>query len=97
MVRFSALAFAKMLKDEGVKKDINIAESHILPWGCRLVEPGTVQIMVWAVKLLLATLPAKRIDKVLPAVREMYPVVPAENVLATSLNNLNPVVHPVVT
>ena len=28
---FSALAFAKMLKDEGVKKDINIAESHTLP------------------------------------------------------------------
>ncbi|RLB00814.1 MAG: hypothetical protein DRG55_06020 [Deltaproteobacteria bacterium] len=53
--------------------------------------------MVWAVKLLLATLPAKRIDKVLPAVREMYPVVPAENVLGTSLNNLNPIVHPVVT
>ena len=53
--------------------------------------------MVLAVKLLLATLPAKRIDKVLPAVREMYPVVPAENVLATSLNNLNPIVHPVVT
>jgi opine dehydrogenase len=92
---FSALLFTNILKEKGIKKDITLAEGHTLPWGCRLVVPGTVQIMVWAVKLLLATLPAKNIDRVINDVSKMYPVVAGENVLATTLNNLNPIVHPV--
>jgi opine dehydrogenase len=94
---FSALAFAKLLKEEGINKDITLAEAHTLPWGCRLVAPGTAQIMVWAVKLLVASLPAKNIERVIKDVKEMYPVVAGENVLATTLNNLNPIVHPVGT
>jgi len=94
---FSALTFAKLLREKGIKKDITLAEAHTLPWGCRLVEPGTTQIMVWAVKLLLSTLPAKNIERVIKDVKEMYPVVAGENVLATSLNNLNPIVHPIGT
>ncbi|MBA7706820.1 Opine dehydrogenase [subsurface metagenome] len=94
---FSALSFASMLKEKGVEKEITLAETHTLPWGCRLVAPATVQIMVWAVKLLLATLPAKNIDRVIDDVRKMYPVVAGENVLAASLNNLNPIVHPIGT
>lgn len=94
---FSALLFASMLKEKGIDKDITLAEAHTLPWGCRLVAPGTAQIMVWAVKLLLATLPAKNIERVIKDVKEMYPVVAGENVLATTLNNLNPIVHPVGT
>ena len=94
---FSALLFANMLKEKGVKKDITLAEAHTLPWGCRLVEPGTVQIMVWAVTLLLATLPARDTERVMGDVEKMYPVVPGKNVLATTLNNLNPIVHPVGT
>jgi len=92
---FSALLFANLLKEKGIKKDITLAEGHTLPWGCRLVAPGTVQIMVWVIRLLLATLPAKNIDRVMDDVKKMYPVVAGENVLATSLNNLNPIVHPV--
>lgn len=94
---FSALAFAAILRDKGINKNITMAEVHTLPWGCRLVEPGTVQIMVWAVKMLFATLPAGNIHKVIEDVKDMYPVVPAENVLATTLNNLNPIVHPIGT
>jgi opine dehydrogenase len=94
---FSALQFGSLLKEQGIKKDITLAEAHTLPWGCRLVEPGTVQIMVWAVRLMLAALPAKCTEKVVKEVEPMYPVVKGENVLATTLNNLNPIVHPVGT
>ncbi|UCH07033.1 MAG: NAD/NADP octopine/nopaline dehydrogenase family protein [Deltaproteobacteria bacterium] len=94
---FSALQFAALLKEQGIKKDITLAEAHTLPWGCRLVEPGTAQIMVWAVKLMLATLPARHTERVIKEVQPMYPVVKGENVLATTLNNLNPIVHPVGT
>ncbi len=94
---FSALVLAQMLKEKGIKKDITLAETNTLPWGCRLVVPGTVRIAVEATKLLLATLPAKNVDRVIKDVKNMYPVVAGENVLATSLNNLNPVVHPIGT
>jgi len=94
---FSALLFASMLKEKGIKKDITLAEAHTLPWGCRLAGPGTAQIMVWVIRLLLATLPAKNIDRIIEDVKKMYPVVAGDNVLATSLNNLNPIVHPVGT
>ena len=94
---FSALSFAAILKERGIKKEVTLAEVHTLPWGCRLVAPATVQIMVWVSRLLLATLPAKNIDRVIGDVKNMYPVIAAENVMATSLNNLNPIVHPVGT
>jgi len=92
---FSSLLFAKMQKKKGINKDITLAEAHTLPWGCRLLAPGTARIAVWAVRLLLATLPARKIDDVIGDIKKMYPVVATENVLATSLNNLNPIVHPV--
>jgi opine dehydrogenase len=94
---FSALIFARILKEMGVKKTVTLAEGHTLPWGCRLTEPGTVQIMVWVTRLLLAAFPGKNIDKIIDGMKSMYPVVPCENVLATSLNNLNPIVHPIGT
>jgi opine dehydrogenase len=94
---FSALLFANMLKEKGIKKDVTLAEGHTLPWGCRLVAPSTVQIMVWVTRLLLATLPARNIDRVMNDVKKMYPVVAGENILGTSLNNLNPIVHPIGT
>jgi opine dehydrogenase len=94
---FSALSFANRMNKEGINKEITLAEVHTLPWGCRMVEPGTVQIMVWVVRMLLATFPGKKIDTVLRDIGKMYPVQAAENVLATSMNNLNPIVHPVGT
>jgi len=94
---FSTLCLAKMLRDNQVKKNITLAETHTLPWGCRFTSPGTIEIMVWVAKLLIATFPAKNIVKVQADVSKMYPVVSVENVLATSLNNLNPVVHPIGT
>lgn len=92
---FSALVFSRMLEEANVPKRVILAEAHTLPWGCRLLEPGTVQTMVWVVKMLFATLPARDVGGVIKDIQQMYPVVAAENVLATTLNNLNPVVHPV--
>lgn len=94
---FSALSFANIMKKNGLKKDITFAEGHTLPWGCRLVAPGTVEVMVWVVKILFSVFPANKTDTIIKDIEKMYPVVKAENVLSTTLNNLNPVVHPVGT
>jgi len=92
---YSALLFASMLREKGIKRDITLAEGHTFPWGCRLEAPGRIRIFVDSWKLLLAALPAKNTGGVIDDLKHIYPVVPGENVLATSLNNLNPIVHPV--
>lgn len=94
---YSALLFANMLREGKVDKSVTIAEVHTLPWGCRLESPGVIRIMVEAWKLLLAAFPAKNTGDVIEDIKSFYPVVPGGNVLATSLNNLNPIVHPVAT
>jgi opine dehydrogenase len=91
---FSALLFAHILKEKAIDKDITFVESHTLPWGCRLLGPGRVKIAVEAWKLLIAAFPARHTEKVVADLKDIYPVIPGENVLATSFNNLNPIVHP---
>ena len=94
---YSALLLANMLREKGIKRDIILAEGHTLPWGCRLEVPARARIFVDAWKLLLASFPARNTGRVVNDLKPIYPVVPGENVLATSLNNLNPIVHPVGT
>ncbi len=92
---YAALRFAHMLYKSKIKKKVTFAEGHTLPWGCRLEGPGTVRIFVEVWKLLIAALPTGEIGRVLHDLKDIYPVAAGENVLATSLNNLNPIVHPV--
>jgi len=92
---YSALRFATMLRERGFQKKVTFGEGHTLPWGCRMEEPGTVRIFVDAWKLLVAALPASETGRVLGDLRSMYPVEAGENVMATSVNNLNPIVHPI--
>lgn len=94
---YASLYFARILKEEEIKKNITLAEGHTLPWGCRLDDTGRVRIFVNAWKLLLAALPAKDTEQVVKELKDYYPVVAASNVLESSLNNLNPIVHPVGT
>jgi opine dehydrogenase len=94
---YAALLFANMLRKEGISGKVTLAESHTLPWGCRLEAPGRINIFVEAWRLLLAALPAEKTEKVVDELKGIYPVVAGENVLATSLNNLNPIVHPAGT
>lgn len=94
---YAALFFANMLRKGGVTRKITLAEAHTLPWGCRLEAPALVRIFVEAWKLLLAAFPAERTEEVVADLKDAYPVVAGENVLATSLNNLNPIVHPAGT
>jgi opine dehydrogenase len=94
---YASLYFARMLKEQGLKKDITLAEGHTLPWGCRMDGAGRIKIFVDAWKLLLAALPAKDTAGVVKDLKDFYPVAAGSSVLETSLNNLNPIVHPVGT
>ena len=90
-----SLRLAKKLKDIVPEKNILIAETHTMPYGTRIIEPGKVNILVLAKNICLAALPAKETEKVVNIVKNLYPnIIPADNVLAISLSNPNPTVHP---
>ncbi|MGD2271253.1 MAG: NAD/NADP octopine/nopaline dehydrogenase family protein [Desulfobacterales bacterium] len=79
--------------------DIVVAETSTLPYAVRLLEPGKIRIFN---KLkggfFLAAVPAQITNYVLEQVRDVYPTMStAKNILQTSLQNGNPVIHPAIT
>jgi len=82
------------LRDEAVL----ITETSTLPYAVRLLEPGKIRIFnKLKGGLFLAALPAKT-QLCVRAVRDVYPAMSAaKNILQTSLQNGNPVIHPTIT
>jgi len=79
--------------------DIVVAETSTLPYAVRLLEPGKIRIFnKLKGGLFLAAVPAKNTGHVLQQVRDVYPAMSAaRNILQTSLQNGNPVIHPTIT
>lgn len=93
-----ALEFSKTLRDKGVDKDIRVAETHTLTYGCRLVGPAKVDIHLLVKKVLFAAFPGKYTKEVIKLFKKIYPsMISAKNVMETSLANGNPVIHSAAT
>jgi opine dehydrogenase len=94
-----ALAF-KRAAGLGVEDDsVRVAETSTLHYAVRLTRPGRIHVFL---KLkagnLLAALPGCATEAILGLVADVYPgMEAAKNVLQTSLQNANPVIHPAVT
>ena len=94
-----ALAFkqaAGLARDDDA---IRVAETSTLHYAVRLTEPGRVRVFL---KLragnLFAALPGQHTDSILDLISDVYPSMEAaKNVMQTSLQNANPVIHPAVT
>ena len=80
-------------------EEILVAETSTLPYAVRLLEPGKIRIFnKLKGGLLLAAVPARKTHYVLEQIRDVYPAMSAaKNVLQTSLQNGNPVIHPAIT
>lgn len=94
-----ALAFkqgAGLARDDDA---VRVAETSTLHYAVRLTRPGSVHVFL---KLkagnLLAALPSRHTASILQLINDVYPgMEPAKNVMQTSLQNANPVIHPAVT
>jgi len=94
----SSLILRNLLKNNKFFDDIRIVETNTLPYGCRKTSSEEIEIHVEVKKLLAATFPAKGSGDTLKILKGVYPsVFPVSNVLETTLNNENPVVHPAAT
>ena len=94
-----ALAFKRAAGLAVDDESIRVAETSTLHYAVRLTEPGKIRVFL---KLkagnLLAALPGKHTDDILELIDDVYPSMePADNVLQTSLQNANPIIHPAVT
>jgi opine dehydrogenase len=76
-----------------------VAETSTLPYAVRLVEAGKIRVFLkLRGGLFVAAVPASNTDKVLRSISDVYPAMArAKNVLQTSMQNGNPVIHPTVT
>jgi len=94
-----ALAF-KHEAGLGVDSDkFRVSETSTLPYAVRLTDPGHIRVFLKLTGgFFVATLPARQTERTLELLQEVYPgLEPARNVLQTTLQNANPVIHPVVT
>ena len=94
-----ALEFKKVAGLSLEDEEILVSETSTLPYAVRVLEPGKIRIFLKLRDgLFLAALPAKNTDAIVAQVRDVYPAMrPAKNVLQTSLQNGNPVIHPSIT
>ena len=99
-----SLVFANTFKDKGIKRDVVLAESVSLPYGCRLKEPTRmggpphVRMLFLPPRFAVGVFPAKRTDEVVNLLSKYYPgpmpeTVAMGNVLGAGMSNPNPIGH----
>jgi opine dehydrogenase len=93
---YSSLRFANILRSKGIKTSITLAETHTFPYACRFLNSHKVKIFLEAWKILASAHPSQRTSTVVEDLQQLYPVVPSQNTLETSLNDPNPIVHSIV-
>ncbi len=92
---FGALRFHRWMREAGVTTRVTPVESMSLLYATRAVAPGVVACIGIKNKLPVAAMPAGRTAEFLNLINPVFPqFVAAENVWTTSVNNLNPIVHP---
>ena len=86
-----SVAFAKVLREKGVRRDIKIAETETFPYGSRrIIGQPRVRILAHQ-KMRIAAFPAKDTKEVIDELKEIYPgrFIAGSNVLEVGLSNLN--------
>lgn len=92
---FGAIRFNNWVKEFGISANVTPVETMSLLYATRALEPGNVVIKGIKDNLPVSALPAGRNSAFLEKISPVFPqMVACDNVLVTSLNNLNPVVHP---
>jgi len=90
-----ALEFAKIFRDNGCGADVTISEAMSLIYACRSPKRGTASIKGIKENLMVAAFPADRTDEIVEKLKCAFPQMYAgKNILQTSLENLNSVMHP---
>ncbi len=87
--------FAKTFRDQGVDRDVAVAEPGTLPYLTRKTAHNEVLVSGHAVRLPVGVFPAKKTDTSIQKLQELYPAIHGvENALSIALLNVGPIIHP---
>jgi opine dehydrogenase len=93
-----ALEFVKVIRDQGCKADVTVAEAETFIYASRSDGPAQARIFRIKEAVPLAALPAICTQHVLEIIHEAYPqFIDGVNVLNTGLNNMGAIFHPALT
>jgi opine dehydrogenase len=93
-----ALEFHHILRRQGVKVDVTVAEAQTFLYAARATNPAQVEIFRVKNSVPVAAIPAHRTPDVIKALSQAYrEFVPGDNVMKTSMDNIGAVFHPAVT
>jgi len=93
-----AIEFTKVIRDNGCKADVTVAEAETFIYASRSDGPAQARIFRIKEAVPLAALPATRTQQVLEAIAPAYPqFIDGVNVLQTGLNNMGAIFHPALT
>ena len=91
---FGSLVFREMLRKNGVKKDIKVADSASLMYATGKVGPARVRVDAVKKVMPIASLPSQETGFVLGKVRQLFEEFsPANNVLEIGFENINMILH----
>lgn len=92
---FGSLRLLEVMREESTGAKPAVFETHTLPYGARLAEPGRVELLLSAPEVRIASAPGAEVEGSFEPLKEVFGcLVPADSVFETALNNPNPVVHP---
>jgi len=93
-----ALEFSKVIRENGCKADVTIAEAETFIYASRSDGPAQARIFRIKEAVPLAALPSTRTERVLDVIHEAYPqFIDGVDVLHTGLNNMGAIFHPALT
>lgn len=93
-----ALEFSKVIRENGCKKNVTIAEAETFIYASRSDGPAQARIFRIKEAVPLAALPAIRTEHVLEVIQQAYPqFIDGVDVLHTGLNNMGAIFHPALT
>lgn len=93
-----AIEFDKVLRDNGCRADVTVAEAETFIYASRSDGPAQARIFRIKEAVPVAALPATRTSRVLEALRPAYPqYIDGVSVLHTGLNNMGAIFHPALT
>jgi len=93
-----ALECSKVIRDNGCKADVIIAEAETFIYASRSDGPAQARIFRIKEAVPLAALPATRTQEVLDVINGAYPqFIDGIDVLHTGLNNMGAIFHPALT
>jgi len=92
---FGAVTLKNLIAKHIWIKDITISEIVSMPFVCDIVDTDTIQIYKFKNKLKLSTCPHKKNSRILDILNTFFDIfIPANNLLETSMENINSVLHP---